>query len=129
VISDGPETTPAFLTRGELLEIVEVCDAHYDDAAPAIYRDNPLANMWRRVTKACEESGEIWKAMSRLTGENPRLGACGTQEELLGELADAISAAMCGIQSVTKNTDETWAYVSAAFLKARRRVAEQAAGA
>jgi hypothetical protein len=123
-MSDSPETP--CLTLRELLEIVSVCDAHYDDSAPPRYRDDPMANRWRRVTKVCEESGEVWKALSDWTGENPRKGVCGTREETLAELADCISAGMCGIQSVTKDAAETWAIVSAAFLKARRRVAENA---
>jgi hypothetical protein len=119
-------TRPVYLTRGELLEITEVVDAHLDAAAPPEYRDNPLANRWRRVTKVCEESGEVWRALSGLTGENPRKGVCAAEEDLLGEMGDAVSALVCGIQSVTKNTDKTWAVVSAAFLKARGRVAERA---
>jgi NTP pyrophosphatase (non-canonical NTP hydrolase) len=114
------------LTVDELLEAVEIVDAHLDSATSPDYLAQPLARRWARVTKVCEEAGEVWKALSKLTGENPRKGVCGTEAELLGELGDTASAAICAIQHLTKDTDATWAVVSAALLKARRRVAEHA---
>jgi len=48
---------------------------------------------------------------------------------VLGELGDAVSAAMCAIQHLTKDTGATWAVVSAAVEKARRRVAQHSAAA
>jgi NTP pyrophosphatase (non-canonical NTP hydrolase) len=100
-------------------------DAHIDAATGQPYREQPLALTWARVTKVCEESGEVWRALSKMTGENPRKGICGTEDELLGELGDTASAAICAIQHLTKDTAETWAIVSAALIKARRRVAER----
>jgi NTP pyrophosphatase (non-canonical NTP hydrolase) len=112
------------MTLGELLEAVEKVDAHIDSATAAEYRAQPLAAHWARVTKVCEEAGEVWSALSKYTGENPRKGVCGTEEELLGELGDTLSAAICAIQHLTKDTDRTWAVVSAALAKARSRVPE-----
>lgn len=112
------------LTLAELLEAVEIVDAHIDSATAPEYRAQPLAADWARVTKVCEEAGEVWKALSKLTGENPRKGVCGTRDELLGELGDTASAAICAIQHLTKDAGETWAVVSAALLKARQRVGE-----
>jgi NTP pyrophosphatase (non-canonical NTP hydrolase) len=112
------------LTIAELLEAVEVVDAHIDSATAPEYRAQPLALDWARVTKVCEEAGEVWRALSKLTGENPRKGVCGTRDELLGELGDTASAAICAIQHLTKDTNQTWAVVSAALLKARQRVGE-----
>ena len=117
--------TTGHLTVRELLETIEVVDAYLDSSASPEYQAQPLAQHWARVTKACEESGEIWKALSKLTGENPRKGFCGTEEELLEEMGDTASAAICGIQHITKDADVTWAVVCAAFIKARHRVAEQ----
>ena len=114
------------LTLDELLEAVEIVDAHIDAATAPAYRQQPLALTWARVTKVCEESGEVWRALSKMTGENPRKGVCGTEAELLGELGDTASAAICAIQHLTKDTAETWGIVSAALVKARRRVGEQA---
>lgn len=108
-----------------LLEDVEIVDAHIDAATAPDYRAQPLALHWARVTKVCEEAGEVWAALSKWTGENPRKGACGTREDLLGELGDTVSAALCAIQHLTKDKAETWAVVSTALAKARRRVDEQ----
>lgn len=110
------------LTLPELLEAVEIVDAHIDSATSQQYRDQPLALDWARITKVCEEAGEVWRALSKMTGENPRKGTCGTEAELLGELGDTVSAGICAIQHVTKDTSATWAVVSAALAKARRRV-------
>jgi NTP pyrophosphatase (non-canonical NTP hydrolase) len=122
-MSDNPEIS-GHLTVRELLEIVEIVDAHLDSSANPEYQAQPLGQDWARTTKCCEEAGEVWKAMSKLTGENSRKGICGTEAELLGEMGDTASAAICGIQHRTKDIDETWAVVCAAFLKARRRAAE-----
>jgi NTP pyrophosphatase (non-canonical NTP hydrolase) len=114
------------LTLDELLETVTVVDANIDASAAPAYRAQPLAADWARVTKVCEEAGEVWRALSKWTGENPRKGVCGTRDDLLGELGDTVSAAMCAIQHLTKDTAETWAVVSAALIKARQRIAEYA---
>lgn len=123
--SGGPPSLPL----GELLEAVKIIDAHIDANTGTDYLAQPLALTWARVTKVCEEAGEVWAALSKLTGENPRKGVCGTEDELLGELGDTVSAGLCAIQHVTKNPAVTWAVVSAALIKARRRVAEYAAPA
>jgi hypothetical protein len=124
---DSSEHLPGRLaTLGELLESVEMVDAHLDSAAHPDYVAQPLAQDWARGTKVCEEAGEAWKALSKWTGENPRKGVCGTRDELLEELGDTVSAAMCAIQHFTKDTDATWAVVSAALLKARYRATRHA---
>jgi NTP pyrophosphatase (non-canonical NTP hydrolase) len=114
--------SPDQLTVTELLEAVEFVNASIDASAAPAYQAQPLAQRWARVTKVCEESGEVWRAFSKLTGENPRKGVCGTWEELLGELGDCVSAALCAIQHETQDTKATWAIVSAALLKAANRV-------
>jgi NTP pyrophosphatase (non-canonical NTP hydrolase) len=112
------------LTLAELLQAVEIVDAHIDSATSPQYREQPLALDWARVTKVCEEAGEVWRALSKMTGENPRKGVCGTEDELLGELGDTVSAGLCAIQHLTKDTEATWAVVSAALAKARHRASE-----
>lgn len=106
----------------ELLEIVRMVDAHLDSAANPDYKAQPLAQDWARVTKVCEEAGEVWKEQSRRTGENPRKGRCGSDGELLAELGDTVSAGLCAIQHLTKNTVLTWEIVSAALIKAHDRI-------
>lgn len=110
------------LNLADLLETVELVDAAIDAHAAPDYAAQPLAADWARVTKVCEEAGEVWQALSKWTGENPRKGVCGTLDDLLGELADCVSAAMCAIQHLTKDADRTWEVVSAAFIKARDRI-------
>jgi hypothetical protein len=116
-------TTAKHLTLDELLQAVELVDAHLDSSASPDYQAQPLAQDWARITKPCEEAGEVWKELSRLTGENVRKGKCGSRAELLAELGDTASAAICAIQHITKDTDAAWAVVSAALIKARTRVA------
>ena len=110
----------------DFLEAVEIVNAHLDSVVAPEYAAQPLAHMIMRVTKVCEEAGEVWQALSKWTGENPRKGACGTKSELLGELGDTASAAICAIQHLTGDSAATWAVVSAALAKARQRVADHA---
>lgn len=51
--------------------------------------------LWRRVTKVCEESGEVWRALSGYVSENPRKGQTHSLDDLRGELLDTASAALC----------------------------------
>jgi hypothetical protein len=105
-----------------ILEIVGLVDAHLDSSANPEYQAQPLAQDWARITKVCEEAGEVWKAQSKRTGENPRKGVSGTTGELLGELGDTASAALCAIQHITKDADATWLVFLEALDKARSRV-------
>jgi hypothetical protein len=109
---------------GRLLRIVRDVDAHLDANTADAYREQPLAGHWARITKVCEEAGEVWAALSKCTGENPRKGVCGTWDDLLAELGDTASAAWCAVQHVTKDEARTAAVIVAAFEKAHRRVAE-----
>jgi NTP pyrophosphatase (non-canonical NTP hydrolase) len=109
---------------GRLMVIVRDVDAHLDANTAEPYRRQPLAGDWARITKVCEEAGEVWKALSKATGENPRKGVCGTWDELLEELGDTASAALCAIQHVTKDEARTAAVLVAALEKAHRRVGE-----
>lgn len=118
---EAASRTLTAMTLEEMLDVVVLTDAHLDSAASPEYQAQPLAQRWARVTKACEEAGEVWKELSRLTGENPRKGACGSEEELLAELGDTASAALCAIQHLTKDRARTLAVLSAALEKARSR--------
>lgn len=107
-----------------LLGAVERVDEHLDEAVPQAYRESELAGHWRRVTKVCEESGEVWKALSRWTGENPRLGVSGTMEDVIGELGDTAFGALLAMQHLLKDPDAVWAALLAAASKADLRVQE-----
>lgn len=109
------------LSLTEFLEAVEIANDWLDRDVSPEYRAQPLAHLWARVTKVCAEGGEVMDALSKMTGENPRKGACGTQDELLAELGDTASAAVLAIQHLTGDTAATWAVVSAAVTKVRQR--------
>jgi NTP pyrophosphatase (non-canonical NTP hydrolase) len=112
------------MTLEDLIDAVEVIDAWLDSAASPEYKTQPLAQDYARVTKACEESGEVWKAWSKYTGENPRKR--GTEQaaldDVLEELGDTVTAGLCGIQHLTKDKQATRAILIAAVAKARSRV-------
>lgn len=108
-----------------LLGSIERVDAFLDSprsGLPQAYLDSVTANDWRRVTKVCEEAGEVWKALSRATGENPRLGLSGDMNEVRGELGDTAFAALLALQHLLKDPDEVWVTLMAAAYKASRRV-------
>ena len=58
----------------------------------------PETVLWRRVTKVCEESGEVWQALAGMVGENPRKGVTHSQEDLIGELLDVALAALGAVE-------------------------------
>jgi hypothetical protein len=74
-------------------DVFTAISAMLDAQRPAGRSDE--AQMWSRVTKVCEESGEVWRAMSGYVGENPRKGVTHTLDDLSGELLDTASAALC----------------------------------
>lgn len=107
----------------EILAAIRLVDWHLDEAAPAIYRDNPLANRWRRIAAGpASEGQEAVDALNLATGGNPRKGVIGNDETILGELGDGAVANLLAIQSVLKDTDATWAVFTAALAKALARV-------
>jgi hypothetical protein len=106
-----------------VLGVLEVVDAHLDDAGPQWAKDCPEANMYRRVGKAQLEAAEAMEELSLLTGENPRKGRHPeARDRMLAELGDTAVAALLGIQSQVKDTSQTWAVFLRAVGKARDRV-------
>jgi hypothetical protein len=118
----APRQDPVPVFLPEILVKIAVTDAWLDSSAAPEWVAEPLLQDWTRVTKACEEAGEVWKEMSRWTGENPRKGKCGSREEVLGELGDVLMAALLAIQHITKDHDLTWQLFLDALDKAYRRV-------
>lgn len=104
-----------------LLEVIRVVDDWLDSDVGLNYQNQPLAHHWARITKVSEEAGEVWKALSNWTGENPRRGVCGTWDELVEELADTACAAIFAIQHLTKDAGTTWSILGAAADKAHQR--------
>jgi len=116
------------ITLEEFLAAVEAVNAWLDGDMSPEYAAQPLAHTIARVTKVCEESGEVWAALSKWTGENPRKGVCGTRADVLAELGDTVSAGICAIQHITGDIDLTWAVVSSALVKARTRIGQKPGG-
>jgi len=106
-----------------ILESVERIDAWLDAAAPPEYRDNPLANMWRRIAggPGCEVH-EATEALLAVTGGNPRKGFHGSEGDILGELGDTVVSGLLAIQSRTKDTGLTWKVFLDALAKVESRV-------
>jgi hypothetical protein len=106
-----------------VLRVIEIVDRHLDEAAPPEYKDNPLANRWRRIAAGpVSEAVEAADALNLATGGNPRKGVIGDEDDILLELADTAAAALFAIQSVTKGTHPTWQWFLAALAKALSRV-------
>ena len=111
-----------------LLAMIRDIDAYIDAHTAPEYQEQPLAGHWARITKVCEEAGEVWEALSKCTGENYRKGVCGSWDDLLDELGDTVSAAACAIQHITKDESVTGAVIMAAFEKAQARIPATANG-
>lgn len=108
--------------RPAWMDTIEAADIWLDRDAAATYQDQPLGQDWARVAKVAEEVGEAIEALIAMTGQNPRKGVCGTQGDLLGELADTALTAMLAIQHFTKDVTQTWDVIDAAMSKVARRV-------
>ncbi len=97
---------PLRLAFRDMQAITEV-DQYLDDRCGKRYKDEPLAQSWARVAKACEEAGEAVKSYIGYTGQNPRKGESGTLSDVLEELADTAFAAIFAIQHFTKDAEVT----------------------
>lgn len=106
-----------------LRSAIEQADAYLDAAAPPAYRDNPLANRWRRISggPGCEVH-EATEALAAVTGSNPRKGVHGSESDVLGELGDTAFSALLAIQSQVKDIGATWVIFIEAAAKALSRV-------
>lgn len=113
--------TPSEYNAAALLGYVEWADYHLDDKVGPLYKEQPLAQDWARVTKTAEEAGEAITELIAITGQNPRKGVHSSQDKLLKELADTALAALYAIQHFTKDVHKTWQIVmdDAKFHKSR----------
>lgn len=98
-------------SRNDILRMLTLTDSAIDDSylSNPAYAGNALAIDWARTTKVCEESGEVWRELSLLTGENERKsGTTSTKDKLVSELGDVAVAALLAIQHHTKSEEVTW---------------------
>jgi NTP pyrophosphatase (non-canonical NTP hydrolase) len=91
----------------ELRRLVVWMDDDLDGEVAERYNEQPLAQDWARVAKVGEEAGEAIDALIGVTGQNPRKGEYGSQDDLLNELADVALTGLYAIQHFVKNGDET----------------------
>lgn len=99
-------------------QTVKEVDEILDQKVSQIYKDQPLAQDWARVTKVGEELGEAIAELILSTGQNPRKEYDkGAFYRLLEELGDTAMSAVYAIQHFTKDTDMTRVVLENAQLK------------
>jgi hypothetical protein len=91
----------------QLFHYITDVDLHLDEQVAQVYKDQPLAQDWGRVSKVGEEFGEAVDALIAYTGQNPRKGVSGHEIDLLNELADVAMTAILAIQHFTKDVNRT----------------------
>ena len=74
------------------------------DAGAANTTRPPEAQLWGRVAKVCEESGEAIAALIGVMGQNPRKGITHTVGDLRGELLDVAVSALAAVEHLDANT-------------------------
>jgi hypothetical protein len=133
------------------LWLIDVIDTFLDEKAGTPYQGahGALPQDWARVAKVCEEIGEAFEEIAKLTdatpsdyarlssvaqragnavsivigmtGQNPRKGISNTEEELLKELADCWCASVFAIQHFTKDSTRTEEILQQSLNKAYMR--------
>ena len=71
------------------------------DNSPGYVGVSPETAHWRRVSKVAEEVGEVIAALGGWVGENPRKGKTHDLEDVVYELFDVATAALCAIEHLT----------------------------
>jgi NTP pyrophosphatase (non-canonical NTP hydrolase) len=88
-------------------------DQWIDDGTAETFKSNVTLALFGRVTKIGEEFGEVMQALIGATGQNPRKGFSHSIDDVNDELADVVITALCAMQHITKDSDETLAIISA----------------
>ena len=74
------------------------------DSHPANTARDPEAQLWGRVSKVSEETGEAIAALIGATGQNPRKGTTHSLEDVVSELLDVAVTALCAVEHLRGNT-------------------------
>jgi hypothetical protein len=83
-------------------------DEWLDREIPPLYKEQPLAQDWARISKVIEELGEVIRAMIAFTGQNPRKPREPEADlKMVDELSDTAMTAILAIQHFTKDTAAT----------------------
>lgn len=108
-------------------QVVEQIDRVIDQRTSQLYRDQPTAQDWARVSKIIEELGEAIAELISWTGQNYRKGAnILGYDRMLDELADTGLTAIYAIQHFTKDIRTTALVLDKAAIRHMER-AEAAA--
>jgi hypothetical protein len=83
--------------------MIELFDEHLDANVGTLYKEQPFAQDWARISKVAEELGEAVQVFIGYTGQNPRKGSYGSQSDLMGELADVAATAILAMQHFLKD--------------------------
>lgn len=86
---------------------IHAIDEWLDDAVSPVYKRQPMAQDWARISKVSEELGEAIQAYIGCTGQNPRKGMTNDIGDVLLELADTAITAILAMQHFTKNGSVT----------------------
>lgn len=101
--------------------MVDFVDRWLDAAVGDIYKVQPMAQDWARISKVAEELGEAIQAFIGYTGQNPRKGKINGLSDVLEELADTAITAILAIQHFTGSTSQTKFLISDKLEKIHRR--------
>lgn len=104
---------------GTISAIDEWLDAYVCD----LYKHQPMAQDWARISKVIEELGETISEMILFTGQNPRKTRDpNAKDRMLKELADVVCTGTLAIQHFTKDETITLAIIAANWSKIHGRV-------
>jgi NTP pyrophosphatase (non-canonical NTP hydrolase) len=105
----------------EMLKVAQDVDVQLDEYYDHKYNGNAYAIRLARVTKCCEESGEVWRALDRLHSVPDHQKEYTEMSDVLDELGDVVTSAVSAIQHLTKDTNLTRNVIERAFSKADER--------
>lgn len=88
-------------------EIITALDLYLDKEVSQMYKDQPLAQDWARLSKIGEELGEAIQAFIGATGQNPRKGIVNSEDDVDEELVDVMLTALLCLQHRTKDIQVT----------------------
>jgi len=122
--TDAAEPMPLFPTDLAAIMMAQVTavDTWLDENCGPLYKEQPLAQTWARLTKDQEEKGESIAELILATGQNPRKAdQRGSRDRICEELADRAATSVFAIQHLTKDARETLVYFLNAMAKAAGR--------
>lgn len=86
-------------------------DEWLDANVSQVYKDQPLAQDWARVSKVIEELGEAIQCLIGWSGQNPRKGIYSSHHDMVNELCDVIITGVLAVQHFTKDEPTTYKYL------------------